>query len=54
MTFRPVLDALAIPAEAAVNKRVPKTLLLEQDAVRTAADSVGYKRALTKSSGSRC
>ena len=38
MTFRPVLDALAIPAEATVVRRVPKTLLLEQDAVRTAAD----------------
>ena len=38
MMFQPVLDALAIPAEATVNKRVPKTLQLEQDAVRTAAD----------------
>ena len=36
--FQSVLDALAIPAGATVNKRVPKTLLLEQDAIRTAAD----------------
>ena len=38
MMFQPVLDALAIPAGAIVNKRVPKTLLLDQSAIRTTAD----------------
>jgi hypothetical protein len=37
MSFAPVIDALAIPREALVDRRVPKKLLLEQGAP-TAAD----------------
>ena len=37
MNFAPVIDALALPADACVNQRVPKKLLLEQGAP-TAAD----------------
>src|SRR5271165_4373579 len=37
MSFAPVIDALALPADARVDQRVPKKLLLEQGAP-TAAD----------------